>query len=122
MRLSRQHLLEKLALSMDGVVLTVPPAEGIDRNNFCRKGETHMWRLPSESCTPELAAGDPYSVQIPMNRAVPLWAGISEGGAAEVVVHKYKRMTAPEWLKAVKAGKLKGAVPSLKPQGKRPWL
>ena len=50
-----------------------------------------------------------------------MWAGISEGGAAEVVMHKCKKLTAPEWLKAVKAGKLKGAVRSLKPQGKRPW-
>ena len=95
-RLSAAELRERLSLSMDGCVLTVPPADPTERLNFCRHGETHMWRQPGEAASPDLAGEDPYADQIPLKRAIPLWGGISEGGFAEVVVHKYKKLSVDE--------------------------
>ena len=73
--LSDRKLRERLSLSLDGVVLTVPPQDSVARENYCRYGDTHMYRKKSEACTPELAGDDPYAKQVPMNRAIPMWGG-----------------------------------------------
>eukprot|EP00973_Karenia_brevis_P034678 4785323-Karenia_brevis.AAC.1 len=65
---------------MDGVVLSVPPSAPEERENFCRIGESHMWRTRSEAACPELAGKDEYAKQLPKARAVPLWGGIGPGG------------------------------------------
>ena len=64
-------------MSMDGVILTVPPTDVVDRRNFVWEGETHMYRKPEERALPGLAGACPYAEQIPLSRAIPLWGGIS---------------------------------------------
>ena len=85
-------------------------------------GESHMWRKPGEAASPELAGGGQYAQQVPLNRAIPIWGGISPGGFATVVVHDTKKLSQEDWVKAVRAGKLTGAIKQLKPKLKTgPW-
>ena len=42
------QLRAELSMAMDGVVLTIPPSDAIGRINFCKAGETHMWRTKKE--------------------------------------------------------------------------
>ena len=120
-KMSLMEIRKKLALSMDGVILTTPPTDPTDLANYCHNGETHMWRKDDEAALPELAGGHPYADQIPLSRALPLWGGISEGGFAEVVMHKKKKLTIVEWLRVVEGGKLTDAIRSLKPSRQRPF-
>ena len=116
-------LRKKLSLAMDGVVLSAPPSSALARQNFCKAAETHVWRLPSERNSPALAGADPYRKQVPVNRALPLWGGVSAGGFAVVLWHEGKKVTAEEWAAAVKAGKLTAAVRKLKPtKPNGPWF
>ena len=81
-----------------------------------------MWRKPSEAAKPSLAGQAVYGKQVPLNRAVALWGGVSPGGFAAVVFHKCKKLTSAEWANAVRLGKLRDAIVSLhptKPAG--PW-
>ena len=120
-RMSIQQVREEMALSMDGVVLTIPPADPVDRLNFCRQGETHMWRTPGEYAIPDLAGADSYVAQAPMSRVVPMWGGVSGGGCAEVVFHKSRKLSSEEWLGLITSGKFTAALRSVRPAGKRPW-
>jgi transposase len=120
--LSRARLRQKLSLAMDGVVLTMPPADPAERQNFCRQNETHMYRKRSESAMPELAGDAPYGSQVPLDRALPLWAGISEGGLSIVAFHDAKKLTASEWVDLVEDGALTDAIQSLSPVNPEgPW-
>jgi transposase len=113
----------KLCMSLDGVVLSMPPADLTGRLNYCSSGVSKMWRKPSESNSPDLAGDDPYVHQLPLDRAVPLWGGISANGFSAVLFHRTKKLTTDEWVTAVTAGKLKDAVAKLnqhKPNG--PWM
>ena len=122
LRLSIAALRRKMSLSMDGVVLTLAPTDPTDRQNYCRQGETHMYRLPSERAVPELSGGDEYSHQIPLSRCLPMWGGISAGGAAVVAFHKNKKLSATTWCGLVQKGKLTDAIKSVDPVDKRgPW-
>ena len=119
--LSAAALRERLSFAMDGVVLALPPRDETDRCNFCRHGETHVWRKPCEAASPELA-GDPYGKQALASRTVPMWGGVSAKGFAIVVVHKTRKLTAGEWCQALDRGDLKKAIRQLspvKPHG--PW-
>ena len=121
-RMGARQLKEDLAMAMDGVVLAMPPADPIDRENHCKHGETHMWRKPSEAASPDLAGEDSYAKQIPMGRAVPLWGGISAHGVAEILVHKTKKCQVDEWVAAVTHGKMMAALRKLRPHKlTRPW-
>ena len=71
LRMTKAALRHKLAMSMDGVVLSMPPATEVERMNYCWAGVTHMWRKPGESNTPKLAADSNYSKQVPIGRALP---------------------------------------------------
>ncbi|CAE7432135.1 unnamed protein product, partial [Symbiodinium necroappetens] len=115
LRLTKAKLREKLCLAMDGVVLSLPPRDATDRANYCAHGDTHMWRLPSESACVDLAGHDPYPFQIPADRIVPLWGGLSEGGFAIVTFHQKRKFTTSEWCRTVRSGKLKKAIEALKP-------
>ena len=120
--LSNAQLRERLSIAMDGVVLSMPPTGRVDRWNHCRFGETHMWRQHHEAASPALAGNDPHGKQVPPSRAIPLWGGVSAGGFAIVRFHQGKKLSAPEWVRAVSAGKLRKAITSLspvKPAG--PW-
>ncbi|CAE8608571.1 unnamed protein product [Polarella glacialis] len=74
------------------------------------------------AASPDLAGNDAYGNQVPLCRAVPLWAGISEGGFATVVFHKSKKLCTVEWADIVNGGKLTNAIRSLSPTKPRgPW-
>ena len=115
LKMSAAQLRERLAFAMDGVILTMPPRDPTNRWNYCHYGEDHLWRLPSEACSPKLAGDDPYGKQVPLARAIPMWGGVSAGGFSVVVFHKTKKLTAEEWCTAVKQGKLRDAIKKLKP-------
>jgi hypothetical protein len=122
LRLSIAQLREKLSLSMDGVVLSMPPANDHERLNYCLGAETHMWRKRGEAAKPGLAGDNCYSKQVPLARAIPLWGGISEGGFAPVTFHEEKKLKTPDWVAAVRAGALTDAIKSLSPVRRHgPW-
>ena len=111
--MSQPGLARHIAMAMDGVVLTVPPADPTDRKNYCLNGESHMWRKPGEAASPELAGADPYAKQVPLARCIPLWGAISARGFMHVVYHKGKKLWVPEWEEALDAGHLTRAVDRL---------
>ena len=122
LRLSKAALREKMSLALDGVIWATPPKNAVDRENYCRHGDTHMYRRKDEAASPELAGEEPYPDQVKLDRAVPMWGGISEGGAAVVMFHPRKKVTSPEWAKVVEAGKLTGAIQKLGPVAANgPW-
>ena len=122
LRLSRAALRQKMSMSLDGVVLSMPPAKEIERFNYCWGAATHMWRKRSEGNAPKLAGADDYDKQVPITRAIPLWGGLSESGFAPVLWHPYKKTNKEEWSKAVRDGSLTGALKFLNPNNKKgPW-
>ena len=122
LRLSAAKLREKLSFSMDGVVLGLPPKDPTDRLNFCKYGDGHVWRRPSEALAPELAGHDEYAKQLPLARALPMWGGCSAGGVAPVLFHETKKCSVDKWAAAVDKGLLAGAIKALGPVVKKgPW-
>ena len=120
--MSQQQYLQHLTMAMDGVVLALPPDDPVDRENFCRVGETHMWRKKDEAAKPELSGADMYNKQLPLARAVPMWGGIGTGGFGLVMFHKWKKVDQDEWSAAVEQGKLTAACRSARPGRQRgPW-
>ena len=79
--------------AMDGVVLSIPPRDAVGRWNHVFGAEDHMWRKAGEAAQPELSGDAPYSHQVPLERAVPLWGGVSEGGFAIVFFTRGRRRT-----------------------------
>jgi len=110
------RLRAKLCMCLDGVVLTMPPKEKTARENYCTSGADHMWRKPSESYRPELAGEDPYPHQVPLDRALPMWGGVSADGFAKVLFTAKKRADTEEWVKAVEDGRLTAALQAINPQ------
>ena len=109
-------------MSMDGVVLALPPIDPAARHNFCHVGETHMWRRTSEAAHPDLAGDDLYQKQIPQRRAVPMWGGIGPGGFGLVLFHARKKVDTDEWVRAVDAGRLAAACRHARPdRAAGPW-
>ena len=122
LRMSKAELRKELGLSIDGVVLAMPPAGDVDRWNHCMSGETHMWRRPGEAALPELAGEDRYATQVPIERAVPLWGGVSQGGCGPIVFHDRKKCSVDEWVHVVKDGTLGSLLRKLNSRVKdRPW-
>ena len=81
-----------------------------------------MWRKPSEAYSDDLAAADPYTHQVPLDRAIPMWGGISQHGFAKVFFHPTKKVSTEEWVETVTKGSLKGALEELNPQKPNgPW-
>ena len=108
-------------MAMDGVVLTVPPADPTDRKNYCLDGESHMWRKPGEAASPKLAGADPYATQVPLSRAIPLWGAISARGFMPVVYHKRKKLSVTEWGEVLDRGCFGHAVDQLQdPSAREP--
>ena len=121
-RMSLRKLREHITFAMDGVVLTVPPQDATQRHNFCFHGETHMYRKTSEAAHPDLAGDDPYSHQVPLARAVPLWGAISPSGFCELAYHRKKKLDTDEWMKVLASGKMRVAIAKLQPSKPRgPW-
>ena len=122
LRLTKAQLREKLSFAMDGVILSVPPKNPTDRHNYIAQGETHMWRRRGEAYTEGLAGQNPYLQQVPLDRVVPLWGGLSAGGFAVVTCHTARKLSAAEWCRIVRAGHLKRAIQALRPSKKHgPW-
>ena len=61
LRMSRSELRRELGLSIDGVVIAMPPVGDVARWNHCMSAETHMWRKLGEAASPELCGGRPVS-------------------------------------------------------------
>jgi transposase len=121
-RMSQSQLREKLSFAMDGVILSMPPDDVVGRANFCKETEVKMWRKRDEVALPALAGGERYPKQVPLNRAVPLWGGLSEGGFAIVLFHDQKKLNAEAWAETVDNGNLTSAIKSLKPRSRNgPW-
>ena len=108
--MSDAELRQSTSLSLDGVVLTYPPEDDVARFNHCRYADTHVYRRRSEKESPELAGGDAYGKQVPLERALPLWGGIGRSGFAVVTMHEQKKITTEEWVAAVRAGHLQAAL------------
>ena len=123
LRLSRRALRQKLSMAMDGVVLSMPPREPVQRLNYCWGGVTHMWRKHTESNVPRLAGQDDFQKQVPISRAVPFWGGISQDGVAAVLWHlERKKTNTTDWAAAVRRGNLAAALRHLNPQNQwGPW-
>lgn len=122
LRMTVAELRKELGLSIDGVVLPLPPGDMLGRWNHCMAGETHMWRKPCEAASAELAGDDAYANQVRIDRALPFWGGISEGGCGHIVFHENKKCTTGEWVDAIRGGALGGLLRRLNPQIKeRPW-
>ena len=111
-----------MGLSIDGVILPMPPGDELGRWNHCMAGETHMWRKPGEAASEDLAGDDAYANQVTIDRAVPFWGGISAGGCAPIVFHRNKKCTVEEWVNAVRDGTLGALLRKLNPRiTDRPW-
>ena len=107
---------KKLAFAMDGVILTIPPSSFEDRQNYCSQGDLFAWMKKDEVKLSSMSSGrEQYERQVPLQRALPLWGGISENGYATVLFHKTKKLNAEEWSEAVEKGKLADAIRSLEP-------
>jgi len=123
--MSHEAINGHVALAMDGVVITVPPTDPVDRSNYCWHGESHMYRKADEAASPDLAGDDPYADQVPASRLIPLWGAISSAGFQEITYHKHRKLTAGEWVDVLKSGALLTAIRKLQPgrhQGPRRLL
>ena len=123
LRLSKKDLRAKLNMSLDGVVLSMPPSKDSERFNYCWGGASHMWRKRAEANVPALAGADDYDKQVPLSRSIPLWGGVSEDGFAAVLWHPDSKKTNKEdWSQAVRDGKATAALRALNPKKKNgPW-
>ena len=122
LRMSKAALRQKLSMSLDGVVLSMPPTNDTDRYNYCWGAATHMWRKHSEGNSPKLAGADDYPKQAPVERCIPVWGGISEDGFAAVHWHSGRKTNTEDWVKDVRAGKVTEALRHLNPRNKSgPW-
>ena len=111
--------VEREAVLLHGRMCFATPTE---RPHFLQASDTHMWRLKSERLDPSLAGQDIFSKQSPLDRCVPLWGGLSEGGFSIVTFHQKKKLTKAEWVQLLKAGKVVSAVQSLRPvKAHGPW-
>ena len=122
LRLSIRELKKKLSLCMDGTIIAMPPTNPTDRLNYCRHGDSCIYRKRTESFKDELADDSSYSNQTPLSRAIPLWGGCSENGFAIVAIHRRKKFNGKEWAKVVEQGKLTAAIQTLQPvEPEGPW-
>jgi hypothetical protein len=102
--LSDEELQKKLALSIDGVVLTVPPEDLVDRHNHCWHGETHVYRTKAEGNSTQFDRKKDYNPQVPANKCLPLWGGISFHGFAVLTWHPSRKLNSEQWEKVLRSG------------------
>jgi transposase len=122
MRMSKAQLRSKLSLAIDGVILIMPPSDPTDRYNYCRFGEDHIYRKPSEGLRPDIQGGDAYGKQAPLARCVPMWGGCGGDGFGILAFHKTKKLSQEEWMKALQTGAVKKAILATNPPKKTgPW-
>ena len=114
-------LRKTITMCMDGVVLSLPPTCPTKKLNYCRIGESHMWRTRHEAAKPELAGADAYAKQFPYARALPMWGGIGLAGFGLVMFHENKKVNQDEWSEVVGAGKLVQACRDASGKTRGPW-
>ena len=120
--MSQAELDKYVTMSMDGVVLSIPPDDPVDRENYCKCGETHMWRQKDEAAKEELTGGGKYKKQFPLKRPVPIWGGAGPGGFGLVTFHAYRKVDQGEWSAAVESGRLQEACRATRTDRQRgPW-
>ena len=116
------QLRASIAMAIDGIVLSMPPKNDAERANWCAHGDTHMWRKASEAASPELAGDEQYAKQVPPDRAVPMWGGITHKGFALLCFHPQKKLSSPEWARVVGKGTVADAIRAMQPQtAEGPW-
>ena len=122
LNMSPKELQRNFGASMDGVVLSCPPKDAVDRANFCTVGDSFMYRKASEAASPDLAGSTMYGKQVPLSRAVPFWGAITYGGFKVIAFHQTKKIQVEEWVQAIRSGKLVDAIKDGKhPFKKSPW-
>jgi len=122
--MSEEELLDHVALCLDGVILTLAPDDAHQRENYCKEGQTHIYRKHSEVGSEELEGSQgKYGGQVPKSRQVPLWGGIGSGGFAVALYHPDRKVDSEEWVRdAVQSGKLVAACKKARPDKHRgPW-
>ena len=112
---SQKAIAESIHMFIDGVVFTIPPKDPTARENYCRSDVIKVWRRPDEHHLPELAGHDSYSKQVPSNRMVPLWGGLSAGGFGDVLWHDSRKTDEDEWSGVVRKGMLTTALKAVNP-------
>lgn len=120
--LSAARVRGRLAFSMDGVVLIMPPADLTARANHVHGAEHYIWRKADEANSELLAGRNQYAEQAPANRIINLWGGCSADGFAEVVVSKKRKLNGADWARATDAGKFARALAQVNPtRPDGPW-
>ena len=119
--MTEAQLRARLSMSLDGVVLSMPPSKDSERLMFLRNGEPMVWRKPDEDALEPTAGKTNYDTQVPLARAVPMWAGIGEKGAAPVFFHDRKKVTKEEWAEAVNRGNFQTALKEVTGRARGPW-
>lgn len=120
---SDEDLRKRLSLAMDGLVLTVPPRKLADRHNHCWTGDDFVYRQRGEGKDGSLDGHRRYAPQGRPADTLPLWAGISDNGAAIVLSHIPRKLDSAKWAAAVEKGGLDSALLSLWPARTRgPWV
>ena len=117
-----ERLMSAVTMFMDGVVLSMPPADATARSNYCCSTDDHVWRKPSESSSQALAGGDRFHKQVPIERAIPLWGGIGPRGFTPILFHARKKLRTGEWISAVEGGGLRDALTAVSARRRRPWV
>ena len=106
-----KKLWERLSMAIDGVVLATAPQDLDERYNHCHDGDGYVYRKKNEKFKKGLEGGDDmFAGQVPIDRAVPMWGGLSASGVCEIVMHATKKCQVNEWVKALRSAKLAAGV------------
>ena len=116
------RLASVVTMFMDGVVLSMPPADATGRSNYCCSTDDHVWRKPAESSSQALAGGDRFHKQVPIERSIPLWGGIGPRGFTPIIFHARKKLCTDEWVNMVEGGRLRAALMAVSARRRRPWV
>ena len=113
--MSQAAIDEHITFATDGLIITMPPTDPLERLNYCMHGVTHMYRKDNEAASPALAGEDPYAEKVPLSRAIPLWGEISSSGFQAITFHPNKKLDRFQWKEVIKQGKLMQVVRNLQP-------
>lgn len=105
-----KQLRTYFSMCLDGVVLCLPPADPVDRENYCRYGDGHLYMKPDEVHKDVASGSVKYAAQAPLSRVVPMWGGVGAKGFGLVTFHQRRKLNSAEWRSsAVSSGRLVAA-------------